>query len=57
MINVRTPICEDCKKRIYGGGFKMKGDKRLRWCVKCKLKHPGSVPGRVVRDKINIAAT
>eukprot|EP00953_Heterococcus_sp_UTEX-ZZ885_P039348 20172-Heterococcus_DN1.PRE.1 len=30
MTDVRTPICEDCKQRIRRGGFKMKGDKRVR---------------------------
>jgi hypothetical protein len=53
--NVVTPICEKCKKYVYGGGFKMKGDKRVRWCVKCKP--PGAVNGRANRDKIDNEAT
>jgi hypothetical protein len=57
MINVRRPICEDCTQRINTGGFKMKGDKRVRWCIQCSFKHAGAVPGRPIRDKINKAAT
>jgi hypothetical protein len=57
MINVRAPICEDCKTRICGVGFMMKGDKRRRWCVQCSFKHVGAVPGTPNRDKINKAAT
>eukprot|EP00953_Heterococcus_sp_UTEX-ZZ885_P010503 6139-Heterococcus_DN1.PRE.1 len=57
MINVRRPICEDCKQRINTGGFKMKGDKRVRWCIQCSCKHAGAVPGRPIRDKIKKAAT
>jgi hypothetical protein len=55
MKDVKSPICEDCNRRIVGGGFKMKGDKRVRWCVKCKP--PGAVPGRASKDKINKAAS
>jgi hypothetical protein len=55
MTDVRAPICEDCGQRTYRGGFKMKGDKRIRWCVKCTP--PGAVPGRASRDKINKAAS
>jgi hypothetical protein len=56
MINVKRPICEDCGQRIYGGGFKMKGDQRVRWCVQCKVKHAGAVPGRPIRNNTNQAA-
>jgi hypothetical protein len=56
MTDVRTPICEDCGQRIYGGGFKMKGDKRVRWCAQCKVNHAGAVPGRPIRNNTNQAA-
>jgi hypothetical protein len=55
MTNVKAPICEVCNVQFKTGGFKMKGDKRVRWCAKCKP--PGAVNGRPKRDKINKAAT
>eukprot|EP00953_Heterococcus_sp_UTEX-ZZ885_P028909 15406-Heterococcus_DN1.PRE.4 len=44
MMNVRTRLCEVCGGYMKGGGYKLDGDKRVRWCVQCKPDN--AIPGR-----------
>jgi hypothetical protein len=47
--DIRTPLCEACGKRMVGGGYKLDGDKRVRWCVQCKPDN--AIPGRFSMKK------
>eukprot|EP00953_Heterococcus_sp_UTEX-ZZ885_P028485 15191-Heterococcus_DN1.PRE.3 len=41
--------CEACGGPMKGGGYKLDGDKRVRWCVQCKPAN--AIPGRVSTRK------
>jgi hypothetical protein len=49
MIDVMTKVCEKCKHNIVGVGYKMIGDKIVRWCEQCKPDN--AVSGRPKRAK------
>jgi hypothetical protein len=50
MIDVMTKVCEKCKHAIKGVGYKMIGDKVVRWCERCKPDD--AVSGRPKKRKI-----